>query len=72
MSEQKMRISSFGEGDGKLVNVNEYRFCLKGKSEGSFYLRRFDVPVICAPLSNQHLDVAKSKFELVEQLVPQK
>ena len=71
MGEQEMCISSFDEADSKLVNVNEYRFGLKNKSDDSFYVRGFDVPVICAPLNNQHLDVMKSKFELVEQLVPQ-
>ena len=71
MVEQEMRISAFGEADGKWVKVNEYCFVLKGKNEDSFYLRGFDVPVICAPLSNQHLDAVKSKFESVEQLVPQ-
>ena len=38
MGEQEMRISSFGKADGKLVNVNGYRFCLKGKSMNSYYL----------------------------------
>ena len=71
MDEQEMRISAFGEADGKLVKVNQYCFVLKGKNEDGFYLRGFDVPVICAPLSNQHLDAVKSKFELVKQLVPQ-
>ena len=36
MGEQEMRISAFGEADGKLVKVNEYCFVLKGKNEDSF------------------------------------
>ena len=58
-----MRINAFGTTVGKLVSVKEYEFCVKGKHGNSFYLKEFAVPVICAPIVNQKVNVVMSQFE---------
>ena len=63
-----MRINAFGTTVGKLVAVKEYEFCVKGKHWNSFYLKGFAVPVICAPIVNQKVNVVMSQFERAIQL----
>ena len=50
--------------------MKEYEFCVKGKHGNSFYLKGFAVPVICAPICNQRIDMVKSQFKQLEELIP--
>ena len=54
---------------GKLVSVKEYEFCVKGKHGNSFYLKGFAIPVICAPIINQKVNVVISQFEQLSDFI---
>ena len=54
---QDMVIKTFGNLSNKSVKTNEYRFCLKGVDGSSFYFKGYGVPIICAPINEQRIDV---------------
>ena len=64
----KMNINAFGEENGKETHVNEYEFCIKN-GQGSFYLKGYGVPTICAPL-HQRIDLVKEKFNEFKAVLP--
>ena len=65
----EMKISSFGDHDGKITSVKEHEFCVKSATNGNFYLKGYAMPSICAPL-HQRLDLIKAKFEEFGHLFP--
>ena len=63
VGKQDMKINAFGATKSKLISVEEYNFCLRGKQGDGHYLKGFSVPVICAPLNNCRIDFGKMTIE---------
>ena len=66
---EKMVVKTFGGKQGQPMSLNKYEFCVKGVNDScNVYVNSFSVPVICAPLSGQKVDLVKEQFPFLKDL----
>ena len=63
VSQETLTIKVFGEETGTLQTCDVVQFCVRGPYNGlNVYVTAYVVPVLCAPLSDQAIDLAASNY----------
>ena len=66
---EKLMIKTFGNEEGQIQECEVVQLCLKGiSSDFNVYLTAYAVPVICAPLRNQAIEVAYQSYPHLQEL----
>ena len=62
-------VNSFGDQKGQFQQLGQYKFCLKSaKRNSSIEVTGSAVPFICAPLSDQRIDLAKENVPFLKTM----
>ena len=56
----KVLIKEFGNDKGTLTSCDTVQLAIKGSDNLTVYINAFVVPVICSPLSNQAISLART------------
>ena len=69
INKQTLNVKTFGDDSEKTMDLNEYSFCIRNfDGDCSNYLRGLAVPLICAPLSGQCIEVVRDQFPMLKSL----
>ena len=64
----KVLIKEFGNDKGTLTSYDTVQLAIKGSDNLTVYVNAFVVPVICSPLSNQAISVARDMYTHLRNL----
>ena len=64
----KVVIKEFGNDKGTLTSCDTAQLAIKGSDNLTVYINAFVVPVICSPLSNQAISIARGMYTHLRNL----
>ena len=70
ISKQNVQIKTFGDTEGQLKELGEFKFVLGGWNVDGLriYLSCFSVPVVCVSVNGQKVKFAKSNYPFLKNL----